>query len=390
MSSYWNFAAASVRGTSHVQSDTPCQDASVIQVSSNGEWLALVASDGAGTAAHSDFSSKLVSEKFAEALIELSAELARQDPGAWVTDVVIEEIVGLRKQLRKVAGGDDISAYHCTLVAALIGPSGGFVIHLGDGAVFAGMAGANVEVSIDLSSDYLVSLPQNGEYANETVFMTERDWIKNLRIQPVSAIDWLVLGTDGGMALAMLADRVPKTGFVTPILQVLLSCPDRMSRDASLHAILSDRQADRLTNDDKTLIAIVRSGSGAVVGEFQENKPPPPRSTATSSATSSRSAPEQQHSSNSPVTRQTGAVKGQQPTTEKWKWLLRYVPIAARSRSILAAAVVVYLGVNLLHEYLNPSPIPHAIKKSAQKLEPSANSPVPVSPRTPTAPEAEK
>lgn len=364
----WSIAAASVRGKSHEQSGIPCQDACVVQASEDGKWVALVASDGAGTAAHSDVSSKLVSLKFACALIDLAAELDGQPPGAWVTDAVIEHIVSLRKQLRVIAGSDDISAYHCTLVAALVGPSGGFTIHLGDGAVFAGAADLSGATAIDLSRDYFVSLPQNGEYANETVFMTERDWIKHLRIQPVSSVDWLVLGTDGGMALAMVAEKMPKTGFVIPILQSLLSNPGRSSRDAALHAILSDRQADRLTNDDKTLIAVVRSTCTAVQGEFQDNKPvpsnafaPPPNSTGSPALAHFQSAAKDLKIHAAP--RQVPRVL---PNQGKRKRVLRSVAIALVSLPMLAVVGSWYLFTK---SKMSPVPITPApvVSQPAQK-----------------------
>lgn len=288
-SEYWSFASASVRGTSHHQGGTPCQDANFVLPSTDGQWIALVSSDGAGTATKSEISSKLVTEKFASALIDLSSKLNKQSPGAWVTDSVIEQIVGIRNHLRQLSGGDDISAFHCTLVAALIGKTGGFIIHIGDGSVITGLADTSGTTTINLANDFNVSLPQNGEYANETVFLTERDWIKNIRIQPFSAVDWLILGTDGGMALTMSDDNMPKTGFVTPVLQSLLSNPDRASRDLALHNLLSDKKADRLTNDDKTLIAVIRKGYRTVEGEFRatKNSAVKPSSIQTSTSSSS-------------------------------------------------------------------------------------------------------
>lgn len=282
---YWKTAATSVRGAGHEQAGTPCQDACSVLESEDRRWVALVASDGAGSAKHAEVSSALVASDFANALIELAKELDSRPPGAWATDAVIEEIVRLRKILREKAGSDNISDYHCTLVAALLGPTGGFTIHLGDGAVFGGVANASDESRIDLSGEYVVSEPENGEYANETVFLTERDWIKHLRIQPLPRMGWLILGTDGGMALAMHEEKTPKTGFVVPVLRGLISHDDSEARNGFLEKILTDRQADRLTNDDKTLVVAQRSTGVTVDGEFQlpatktSAKPPAPSPT---------------------------------------------------------------------------------------------------------------
>ena len=269
LANHWKIAAVSVKGTGHEQTGAPCQDACSALESEDGRWVALVASDGAGSAKHSDVSSTLVASDFANALIAIAKELDDRPPGAWVTDAVIEEIVRLRKVLREKAGSDNISDFHCTLVAALLGPSGGFTIHLGDGAVFGGIANSTDESRINLSDEYFVSEPENGEFANETVFLTERDWIKHLRIQPLFKAGWLILGTDGGMALAMVEEKAPKVGFVVPVLRGVISSSDSEARNDSLEKILSDRLADRLTNDDKTLVIAARSTYADVSGEFQ-------------------------------------------------------------------------------------------------------------------------
>jgi hypothetical protein len=269
----WTVAAASVRGRGHEQTGTPCQDSSEVAVSPNGQWVALAASDGAGTARRSEVGAEFVAREFSQCLIRLSEECDRRIPGAWVSDRVIQDIVAIRSRLRERSGSDDISEFHCTLTAALIGPTGGITVHLGDGAIFGGAADSQVGEVIDLGRDFFVSSPQNGEYANETVFLTERDWVKHLRIQPVAAVDWVVLGTDGGMALAMVGESRPKSGFVVPVIRTLMQQPDFPSRCDALRRILDDRHADRLTNDDKTLIAAIRCQYRDVTGEFRPSAP---------------------------------------------------------------------------------------------------------------------
>jgi hypothetical protein len=115
----WTVAAASVRGRGHEQARTLCQDSSVVILSPNGEWVALVASDGAGTAKFSDQGSKLVADVVAKSLIRLSEEFERRALGAWVSDRVIRYIVEFRERLRDLAGSDNISDYQCTSSAAL-------------------------------------------------------------------------------------------------------------------------------------------------------------------------------------------------------------------------------------------------------------------------------
>lgn len=268
----WKFAAASVRGSGHELTGRPCQDACSVRMSADGKWLALVASDGAGSAARSEFSSRLVACELSVALIAIATNLEKKAPGAWVTDAVIEEVIRIRERLRHEAGTDDISDFHCTLVAALIGPSGGFAVHLGDGCVFGGLSSSNDHHSIDLAAEMFMSEPENGEYANETFFITERDWVRHLRITPLPAANWLILGTDGGMALAMLNPTTPKKGFVAPVLRMVFSTQDLSSREASLENVLKDPQGGHLTNDDKTLMVAVRARFSDIEGDFAASK----------------------------------------------------------------------------------------------------------------------
>jgi hypothetical protein len=270
----WFVGGASVRGKSHAQGNTPCQDANKIKISPNGKWLALVVSDGAGSAKNSDKGSKLISEAFANSLISLSEKLDNNNPGAWVADILLYEILRSRSSLRDLAGSDSLKDYHCTLVAVLIGPSGGFSIHLGDG----GILGASVDCingkAIDLSASYFESKPENGEYANETFFVTETDWIKHIRIEPLPPAAWIILGTDGGMALTTAIDGTPKSGFIKPLIQIALSQKfntDNISEE--IKKLVSDPQADRLTNDDKTLVIAVNASCNAAEGEFHSNAP---------------------------------------------------------------------------------------------------------------------
>jgi hypothetical protein len=256
----WIIANASVIGPGHQKTNTPCQDASVIHVSESGEWVAVVVSDGAGTASHSQEGSSFIAGFFARSLISLSVELASRAPGQWINDYVIERILEARHSLRAKAASDDISKYHCTLVACLLGPSGGFAIHIGDGAIFGGNA-AHQQLTGDtqLNSNFFISAPDNGEYTNETYFVTEGNWIKNLRITPMPKLDWIYACTDGGTALSMIADKEPKEGFIVPVLNEMLKNNTTAERNAALADILADPQADKVTGDDKTIAIACRS-----------------------------------------------------------------------------------------------------------------------------------
>ena len=155
----WITAQASVIGLSHTKSGAPCQDASIVRTSRDGQWLVVVVSDGAGTAAKAEIGSKLVSDFFANELLELVEELQRRAPGHWINDFVISKVLETREALRKLAKSDDIRDYNCTLVACLQGPSGGFSIHIGDGSILGGSS--NKKLFSSEKPEFL-SPPENG------------------------------------------------------------------------------------------------------------------------------------------------------------------------------------------------------------------------------------
>lgn len=258
MSYQWLYASASVTGPSHYSSNTPCQDASHTSASPDGQWLAIAVCDGAGSALHSKDGADLVAKSFANRLLSLSAQFSSRLPGAWVNDFVIQQILDVRSELRKLAGSDDLNDFHSTLVACLLGPDGGFSIHIGDGALFGSSgSGTSKDGYIYLDNNFFISKPANGEYANETFFITEGNWIKNLRITPLPQADWVIVGSDGGCALCLDSGDQPKPEFVAPLI-TLLSKHSSREWAALLQSTLADSKADLLTNDDKTLVICMR------------------------------------------------------------------------------------------------------------------------------------
>jgi hypothetical protein len=255
----WLLAKASVRGTSHINSGSLCQDASIVRTDHSGRWLIAVASDGAGSAKRADEGADFVTNKFADALAELSKKPELQKPGSWINDFVIGVILEIRSYLRDQAGDENIQDFNCTLVACLLGPSGGFSIHIGDGAIFGQRQDLLSTHKAGPDNVSYSSPPENGEYANETYFLTEGDWIRHLRITPMPALKWVLLCTDGGAALSMRDETEPKTGFLSPVLSQLIDAKNNHRRDSLLETILNDPKADGVTGDDKTLVIAIRA-----------------------------------------------------------------------------------------------------------------------------------
>jgi hypothetical protein len=256
----WLYSGASVMGQSHQTSQIPCQDKFSCKVSGDGRWLSVAVSDGAGSALNAEAGAEITSTIFCEELLGLSKQLEFRAPGEWINDFVVECVLKVRNQLRSKAKSDDIKSFHCTLVAALVGPEGGFSIHIGDGSIFGGQFKNDSKGGeVELNSNFVISKPENGEYTNETFFITEGNWIKHLRVTPLPRLDWVVACTDGGAALILEKETEVKPKFLVPFFQELIS--DKFTKNNYISEVLSDPKANALTTDDKTIFVAMRSSA---------------------------------------------------------------------------------------------------------------------------------
>jgi hypothetical protein len=242
-------------GESHSSTQTPCQDAVFVQTAKDHQWVVAVVCDGAGSAKHSLEGAKITCAEFGQALLGILNDLESRVPGAWINDAVIRSALSVRDALRQKAGADDLRDYHTTLVAVLLGPTGGFSVHIGDGAVF----GARVTIKGDKAlwdDNFIISVPQNGEYSNETFFITEGDWVKHLRITPMPSLDWIMIGSDGGCSIALNPANEIRGEFFLPLVSRYIS--DQETNILSL--TMRDPKWRPLTDDDKTLVFVASQG----------------------------------------------------------------------------------------------------------------------------------
>ncbi len=369
--SNWLHSGASVVGQSHLTTSTPCQDKFEIQTSGDGEWLAIAVCDGAGSAEFAEIGASVTSNHFCKELIKLSQELSTRLPGEWINDFVIDCVIRVREQLRKVAKSDDIRKYHCTLVAALIGKSGGFSIHIGDGALLGGsFAQTSNSGPIELNSDFFISKPENGEYANETYFITEGSWVKHLRISPLPALDWLIVCTDGGASLALDNELDVKPNFVAPFIEAQIN--QKFADSSYVENILSDSKANKLTTDDKTIILAVRNISITLPTNFQfssiEKNAPLKRSNPSSADPVTRTTvknidPRTASNSKPPASRTKSASTSTRPKSS----LKRNLVLGFSSLIVLALLIS-----GALYFYLNSKSLPASKSTAASPAKATA------------------
>lgn len=159
----WKLIHASVTGTGHKKNRTPCQD-----FCSSGEFVisgvpCLVASiaDGAGSAKESALGAELTVQTIIQAITSTSKSpdtFDRNDAESWV-ETVRSALISKASVL-----GLNFRDFACTVLASCITDNHAIFLQVGDGAWIA---------AIDDKFE-VITWPDSGEYANETVFVTFR------------------------------------------------------------------------------------------------------------------------------------------------------------------------------------------------------------------------
>ena len=252
MNRRWVTLSASVPGSSHRRTGTPCQDFCGhrrVRVGKDTVLVAVVA-DGAGSARLGRIGAHIAVRSTLRHLAETvkqrgnAAAVQRQD--------MVAALTAVRRAVARKAGHRPISDYACTLSVAIIGCTG---------AAF-GQVGDSVIVTRNENTFQTVFWPDNGEFINTTVFLTSDPLEENLRFasHAVAPLD-VALFTDGLNSVALnLSARSAHGPFFAPLfnslrLQLRHRVPHRRLR-RQLHQFLGCNEVDSRSDDDRTLILI--------------------------------------------------------------------------------------------------------------------------------------
>lgn len=254
----WHTSYASVIGTSHQKQGTVCQDAGFcekILLDDETEILLAVASDGAGSASKSDIASKLIVKLFTQEFKKFITE--NNSVEKIDRTFVINWLELARSHIANLSyeAGIPIKEYACTILGAIIGINNAVFFQLGDGAIV---------VSKNDSEEFSPMFwPQHGEYANQTNFVIQGNFIENLEFSYLNEkFDKIALFTDGieRLVLDFNSHTAHAPAFST-IFNWLITkqlvennqpCP-------ALTTYLNSEYINSRTDDDKTLIMAIRS-----------------------------------------------------------------------------------------------------------------------------------
>ena len=250
----WRYAAACVRGRSHVIHDTPCQDRLLVRrvVDASGDDVLLtVVSDGAGSAWNAEAGAEAVVLHVADGAEKaLStrglADLERRDVERWIGAA----------RAGVASATQPIWSFAATVLVAIVGRERALYAQIGDGAI---------AVRDDEGSWSLATSPQHGPEASSTRFFTDEDWSEALEVVTSPSRRVLAVMSDGVETLAIrMADLVVHRPTVDALMRPVLSS-DAAGEDealsAGLAAWLDTPAVLSKTHDDKSLVLAARGAA---------------------------------------------------------------------------------------------------------------------------------
>ena len=252
----WRVFSASATGKRNLDQGAPGQDASHCVV--RDDMLVAVVCDGAGSVPEgrtgADFIARALADQLSSTLRADPSLLDLQgDSSARLEAAIRSAIESVRGRLAELAASRALTLhdFSCTLVGCVASPGGGSLFHVGDGcAIQQGAAG-----------DSVLSRPENGEFADETYFVTDENWSDHLRLTPLPPPErGCVIGlmSDGTVPFAVNRAR---SGFFRPFIDPIaafLRETTASNGNEALQNLLESPRACEISPDDKTLLLALR------------------------------------------------------------------------------------------------------------------------------------
>ena len=247
----WQVLGSSVRGTSHVRAELPCQDAHEYRFLSD-ERLIMAVADGLGSATHSEEGAKTAIKAALDSLEQSLSSESISNPEEW-NEILKQAFSCAVQKLQEIAAGAGIALreYGTTLMVAAVQNDWLAVGHLGDGAIVAMLSNGEMKT---------ISAPQRGEYANEVMPLTGHGALESVRFTTrQNEFDALALLTDGLQNLCIQSQTdEPYTQFFAPFFDAIQKILDVEETSIKLTEFLNSERVNSKTDDDKTLVIVGR------------------------------------------------------------------------------------------------------------------------------------
>ena len=241
----------SLVGFSHIKKKIPCQDGHAFKSYDNNYILAVT--DGAGSSKYSHLASKFITKKLVDNLdpSELFEKTNKIKFKLKLIDLInksFEELIA-----REISNIPDIkiSDLATTLILVIGDKERGYIFHVGDGAALI-LDSNNME-------NFILSEPMNGQYANETYFITMKNWEDYLRISEFNIkFDSIFLFSDGVTPFSLIKNKKPFTKFLLPLINHIKKYKNEDYMKGITNTLNSEK-ARKTTDDDKTIVFLLKT-----------------------------------------------------------------------------------------------------------------------------------
>ncbi|MGB3535642.1 MAG: PP2C family serine/threonine-protein phosphatase [Microcoleaceae cyanobacterium] len=245
MESNWQIISASVTGKGHEKRDIPCQDAHLWEILSPDSLVVAVA-DGAGSAKLSAVGAQVAVQTAVEVITQ--KQIATMPEEDW-EDCLKEALTAAQEAVIAEASRQEaeIRDLATTLILVIATAQQVAVAQVGDGAAV---------VETDEKILHALTIPEQGEYLNETKFLICADAIETAQIniwqgQPTH----LAVFSDGLQMLGLkMPDGTPHQPFFSPLFHFVATAGDEIMAKEQLVAFLRSPRVSQRTDDDLTLV----------------------------------------------------------------------------------------------------------------------------------------
>jgi len=253
---YTSGYSLALTGKSHLQVDKPCQDYAKYDHKNGIQVVALA--DGAGSSDHSQIGSRISVDVVCDLLLSRYSDLHSLSTSEISNTVVTEVLAVLTCEAEK--NGLELTDLASTLLFAATDGNSLLYGHIGDGYIIRVVGNDSAEV---------LSYPVNGEFANQTYFVTSPGAINlfNIDIIPMHRESVIFLMSDGPSSV--LFQRRPFA--ISSVFLDMSKWISNNKTDIAYAAILQNFE-DSVTVrvDDDCSLALLYSSS-IMYDEFSDN-----------------------------------------------------------------------------------------------------------------------
>lgn len=239
---------ASVVGSSHLSTDTPCHDRHTYRILPNNIGYIACVSDGMGSASHAELGSQTASVFVVDFLQnQLNPSMSDEE----IINLIKEAFIETNDKLHDTAHqhGYHVKDLNATLLVLVTLKDRQFFGQVGDCTAIG-----------KIGDDYDVIVPQQrGEYANATFSICNLESVENGLYQKVDKFYPMVaLMSDGIESISISAkDNQVSHLFYDPFFKVFShDLFDQFEVQKSLERFLASDRINKKTDDDKTLLFI--------------------------------------------------------------------------------------------------------------------------------------